>query len=526
MRRGLAALAGLPLMPLCGGAALLLGAGAVLVAGSFDSVSEARLTGGDVPVNAGAANRADITSHNSPTIARNPIAAGNLVVSNRIDTPRFGCALRASFDGGASWSETRIPIPRPEQPKCFAPDLAFASDGTLYLSFVTLAGKGNVPHAAWVASSTDGGRTLSEPRRVLGPLAFQVRLAVDAARPGRVYLTWLQGTDVGVLKFTGPGNPIRSARSEDGGRTWSRPVRVSSRARGRAVTPSPAVGPKGELYVLYVDLGQDRLDYEGGHRGEGGRPYPGHFKLVLARSLDRGKSWEESVADDGILPIGRFIVFFPPFPSIAVDQRSGRVYAAFHDRRLGDPDVFVWSLASGGTTWEGPTRVNDTRKRDGRRQYLPELAVAPNGRVDAVYYDRRGDPGDLYNHVSLQSSFDHARHFSPAIRLTSRPFDSSVGFGSPHDLPDLGSRLGLISDDRWALPVWTDTRSGTRATNKQDLYRALAVFSRPARLSKPVMYALRYGGVALALLGLALLYRSWRDAGRPSPPRDRRAPSP
>jgi hypothetical protein len=65
--------------------------------------------------------------------------------------------------------------------------------------------------------------------------------------------------------------------------------------------------------------------------------------------------------------------------------------------------------------------------------------------------------------------------------------------------------LGLVSADSDALAVWTDTSAGTEASRKQDITAALVAFSRPARLSKPVEYALRYGGLALALLGLALI---------------------
>ena len=512
----LARLASLPLGALWGSALVLLGVGAVIVSSSFDADPSTSVVGGDAGVNAGAGDPSDPRSHNSPTVVRNPVKEDNLAVSSRIDTPRFSCALHVSFNGGMSWTPTPIPAPAGEEPKCFAPDVAFASDGTLYLSFATLGGRGNEPNAVWVSRSTDGGRSLSKPKKAIGPLAFQVRLAVDPANPRRVYLSWLQGSDIGLLRFSGPGNPIRSARSDDGGASWRKPARVSSAAHPRAVTPSPAVGPDGRLYVLYVDLGEDRLDYEGGHDAEGGPPYTGRYKLVLARSVDRGKTWEESVVDDKILPIQRFIVFYPPFPSIAVDQESGRVYAGFHDGRVGDPDVMVWSLAPGGSGWQGPTRVNDTPERDGRWQYLPKLSVAPSGRLDVAYYDRRKDPKNRANDVALQSSFDSGKHFEPSVRLTSQPFDSKIGFGSPHDLADLGSRLGLISGDAFALTVWTDTRAGTIASNKQDLFRGLVVFSQPSHLAQPVKDGLRYGGLALALAGLALL-AAWRlGAPRPS----------
>ena len=497
-----------PLQWVLAGALVLTGLGAVILSTAFDTPATARTVGRNAPINAGASQATDIRSNNSPTLVRNPTSVRNLVVTNRVDTPRFGCAQHASFDGGATWTEARIPLPKGEEPKCFGPDAAFAPDGTLYVSFVTLKGRGNVPNAGWIARSADGGRTFSKPVRTLGPLAFQVRLAVDPNDSRRVYQTWLQGSDIGFLKFAKPGNPIRVARSDDGGATWGSPTRVSSPARGRSIAPTPTVGSDGKLYVLYLDLRGDQLDYEGAHRGEGGPPYPGPFSLVLARSVDEGKTWAESVVDDRIVPIDRFVVLFPPFPSIAVAP-DGRVYAAFHDARLGDPDVLVWSLAKGSDDWGKATRVNDTPKRDRTWQYLPQLAVAPNGRLDITYYDRRADrERDVMNHVSLQSSFDEGESFVSPLRLSSQPFSSRVGFGSKNNLPTLGSRLALVSTDDRALAVWTDTRAGTVATNKQDLARGVAAFSQPDRLSPAAEAGLRYGGIALMVLGLGVLAAS------------------
>ncbi len=490
-------------------ALLAVAAAALLASTRVETGPSGQTLGQDRGVNAGAGDLADISAHNSPSLARNPRDRRNLVVTSRIDTPDFSCAVHRSVDSGANWAPTRVPIPRGEGPKCYAPDAVFAADGTLHVTYVTLKGTGNRPNAVWLATSRDGGRTLSPPRRVAGPLAFQVRIAADPAGAGRLYLTWVQAREVGQLKFTGPGNPIVSTRSDDGGATWGRPVPVNDGGRGRVVAPSAAVGPDGELYVLFLDVGDDRLDYEGAHEGFGGPPYPGRWSLVLARSTDRGATWAESVVDDRLVPAERFIAFLPPFPSLAVDRRSGRVYAGFSDARLGAPDVWVRSLAPGAAAWSGAVRVNDTPQRDRTAQYLPKLAVAPDGRLDVVYYDRRADPGNRRNEVSLQSSADGGRSFGPRVALATRSFDSRIGFGSERGLPDLGSRLALESSADRALAVWADTRSGTDASNKQDLVAATAFFDRrPAARSAT---ALRYGGLALALLALGMLFspRPW-----------------
>jgi len=318
-------------------------------------------------------------------------------------------------------------------------------------------------------------------------------------------MTWVQASEVGLYRFPEPGNPINAIRSDDGGESWEEPTQVSGAERQRVIAPSPVVGPEGELNVLYLDVGEDVLDYQGAHQGRGGPPDEGPWQLVLARSTDRGSTWKESMVEDELVPSERFIVFTPPFPSLAVDQDSGRVYAGFHDQRLGDQDTWVWSSPDGSGDWGEPTRVNDTDERDKTSQYLPKLSVSPDGRLDVVYYDRRADRANVKNEVSLQSSTDDGESFSPRVRLSSEAFSSKIGYGSERDLPDLGSRLGLISTDSRAFAVWTDTRAGTLVSNKQDLARAVVAFSDPPRLSKGVEYLLLIGGIALAALGLVLV---------------------
>jgi len=65
-------------------------------------------------------------------------------------------------------------------------------------------------------------------------------------------------------------------------------------------------------------------------------------------------------------------------------------------------------------------RVNDTQKGDGTWHDLLKLAVAPDGRLDVLYYDRRADPRNLMNRVSPQSSFDEGHTFPGAEPLQPR----------------------------------------------------------------------------------------------------------
>ena len=480
------------------------GIGAIIVSSAYDTPREARTLGPTLAINDGAANPRDLSANNSPTIVRNPVEEENLVETNRIDSPAYSCSLSVSFDGGGRWTQTPIPAPAGEEPKCYAPDAAFSANGTLFVSYVTLKGRANAPNNVWISRSTDGGKTLEAPVKApLGARAFQVRLTADPTAPNRVFLTWLKADELGLYTFSNTGNPIMAVRSDDGGRNWTEPVRVSGAARERVVAPSPAMGRSGELNVLYLDLGDDVLDYGGGHRGRGGPPYDGDWQLVLARSADNGATWRESVVESRLTPTERFIVFTPPTPSLAIDPDSGRTYAAFQDGRNGDADVMLWSLPKGGRDWSGPVRVNDTPRGDGTSQYLPELSVAPNGRLDVLYYDRRDDRTNVLTDASLQSSFDDGKTFTKRVKVSDRSFSSNIGFGVERDLPELGSRLGLLSTDTRAYGVWTDTRNGSVRTAKQDIARGVVAFNDPPRLSDTAETLLLLGGIVLIVLGAA-----------------------
>lgn len=488
-------------IPLFLGLALVLVGTGALLAGSPTEAFRARVVGGNVPVNSGALDRRDVGGHNSPTLVRSPNDARRVVAVNRVDTPRFSCAMHVSGDGGSTWSATALPLPGGAGAKCGWPDASFGGDGTLYVSFVTLEGVENAPGAVWVATSADGGRTLSPASRAVGPLAYQVRLAADPAAPARVHLSWVQAAVAGSLGFPEPGNPVMTARSDDGGRTWGTPVQVTPSSRRRVLAPALAPGGGDNLFVAYLDVGEDSLDYHGLHEWEGGQPYTGPWSLVVARSPDAGRSWQETTVDDDLAPIERMVALRPPGPSLAVDRQRGRLYVGFHDRRRGDSDVWVWASADGGARFGAPVRVNDTRSGDATAQYLPALDVTPAGRLDVVYYDRRGDRSNIMNEVSLQSSLDQGRTFGPRLRLSDRRFDSRVGIGSEKGLAELGTRLAVVSGDDRTLAAWADARAGNVASNKQDIARAVVAFSSGSSGSKR---ALSWTGTALLASGVAL----------------------
>lgn len=455
-------------------------------------------------------------AHNSPELAVDPTNERVVALANRLDAPDFSCALQVSGDGGGHWGPVE-PVPElPDQAeKCYAPELAFDADGTLYYLFVGLAGRGNRPVGVYLTSSEDRGATFSEPRKVLGEGNYQVRMALDrsAGEQGRIHLVWLQATGEPTLGgLPAPPNPIVAAHSDDGGETFTDPVQISDPDEHlRVVAPAVALGADGAVHVAYYDLQDDARDYQGLE----GDVWPGNWSVVHSVSHDGGETFEEEVVVDGQLvpPERVMLIFTMPPPALAADD-NGNVYTAWHDARNGDWDVFAAASRDQGATWGQPVRVNDDERGNGKHQLLPQLGVAPDGRLDAVFFDRRDAENNIAQHVFYAASTDHGQRFSENRRLTRFPSSSRVGaqyaVTSALGKFDLGLRLGLVAGETRSLAAWPDTRHALRGTAQQEVFTARILREAPAEgETAAVGWPLPVAG-GLLLVGVAVLARVWR----------------
>lgn len=474
----------------------------------------------EVPVTA--TDQALAAANNSPVFAADPTEARFVVLANRLDAPDFGCALQVSGDGGRGWLPTN---PVPHLPsgaeKCYAPEVAFDADGVLYFLFIGLQGAGNEPMGAFLTTSSDRGQTFSAPRQILGPLNFSVRMAVDPTMgdAGRIHLTWLQATsDPPLGGFGPPPNPILAAHSDDGGKTFSEPVQVSDVNRERVVAPALALGPDHAVYVGYYDLGRDAVDYQGLE----GPTWKGTWTLVMASSSDGGQGFGPGVVvDDQVTPHERvMLIFTMPPPALVADD--GNLCVAWTDARNGDADAVARCSFDRGDGWHELRRLNDDAVGNGISQYLPRLALSPDGRLDAVFYDRRSNVENLANDVYYTYSTDGGRSFAANVRLNRRGFDSRIGqeylVASAQGQVEFGSRLGLLARTDSALTAWTDTRHSVPETTAQDLFAAEIVFAT----SGTTRDATRFGGLVLLIAGVVVTAVAVMHAGR----RQKKAPNP
>jgi hypothetical protein len=488
----------------------------------------------DIPVTAVDLRKSEAA--NSPMVVVDPENPAFAVTAYRVDAPDYSCGLAVSGDGGRSWVPARpVPLLPPGAEKCFAPEVGFDKTGRLYYLFVGLSGPGNTPMGVFLTASDDYGKSFSEPRRVLGPHVFGVRMAIDAdaGERGRMHMVWIQASGPPPLgAFPEPPNPIVAAYSDDGGKTFSARVQVSGQERPRAVAPTLVLGPGNAVHVLYYDLRDDARDYQGLE----GPVWDGPWSLVLSSSADGGRSFGRGVVvEDEVVPPERVILILTMAPATIAADGRGTLYVGWHDARNGDWDVFVRRSTDGGRTWGDAGRINDDPLRNGRHQYLPRLSVAPNGRVDAVFYDRREDPANLMNDVFYAWSADGGA-FAANLRLTTESFDPRIGRRYPSlpsavGLVEFGSRVGLESLDGRAIAAWTDTRNvaisaedvpgGTPRADEQNVYGAEVLFGpRPSFATDDgsptaATLALLAGLGAVAALAGGLGWRARRRKHRP-----------
>jgi hypothetical protein len=366
-----------------------------------------------------------------------------------------GCTLNVSRDGGLSWA---IPAPTlmPEElPFCvqrnYGPvlDMAFASDGTLYVgmsgsSYATDPPHPNGPVTALIARTDDLGEThetfvVAEPE----PLTFtppeapldtapvspppstvqpgqatttvpeipastvpedapqpapaeqagfeQHRLnsvAVDPNNPDKVYRGWRQGIG-GLIGVPFGVAPVRSmiAVSDDGGETWSEPIDVAETFEGE----EEIFGSDVPVMVVDPDGTAYGLAKERPRRAADGEPTP-VSRLLMFKSTDGGQTWTTSVFSPGAEDLDN--------PDAAVDPNNGNLYAIYSSRGEDTEDdepaspseIYFLASTDGGATWSEPVNVTDDDPTRGADQHHPGISVAPNGRIDLAWHDFRNDP--------------------------------------------------------------------------------------------------------------------------------------
>jgi hypothetical protein len=350
-----------------------------------------------------------------------------------------------SADSGRSWQLAENVDPKNYRVSGDV-SVTFDSQGhaiVCYIAFDKLGTFNYWAHGAtrngiFVRRSLDGGKTweaehiaVAEQSSTPGiPFEDKPYIVADNTKgryAGNLYIGW--------TRWRLNDSQMVLSRSTDDGKSWSQPVEIDKHPglprddNGAAEGFDGVVGPDGKLYAIWS---QDDA-------------------IMLTTSRDGGKTFSHARPVIHTAPIMFAIETLERangFPQIAIDPKSKRLYVTWSDYRNGDLDVFLATSDDGGRRWTSPVRVNNDPVHNGAEQFFQWLAVDPtDGSINAVFYDRRGDPQNRKQIVVLARSTDSGHTFSN-YAWTNEAFEASgVFFGDYSGIAAYGGRV---------FGIWTE----------------------------------------------------------------------
>jgi hypothetical protein len=374
---------------------------------------------------------------NEPSIAVNPKDPQELAVAWQVNA-----SVGHSSDSGRTWTITPGTAPKEYR---VSGDVSITYDAAghaflCYIAFDKLGASQYWAHGAtrngiFVRRSSDGGKSwepnsatvISHETTPGIPFEDKPYIVADtsstSAHKGNLYVGWTQ--------FTLSASELLFSRSTDGGKTWSKPITLSSVPglprddNGALEGFHGVVAPDGTLYTVWAD--RDGIMMAVSHDG-------GVTFTKDRRILQTGPAYftvEGVSRSDG-------------FPQIGMNPVNGKLYVAWTDFNNGDVDVFVASSGDHGRSWGTPVRVNNDPIHNGKDQFFQWMAVDPvSGAVNVIFYDRRGD--NKATTVTLARSTDDGKTFN------NWSFDNQA-FQTDGDF--IGDYLAIVAHGNRVFGAW------------------------------------------------------------------------
>lgn len=383
---------------------------------------------------------------NEPSVAINPVSPDSMVCGYNDGTGlTYGASWSWSGNGGRSWAKGGSFSPTGYN-RGGDPVIAFDTAGTAYfvsLAFNTdaTAGSNGKDGSIYFAKSSDGGRTFNINRQFIetgsdkNPYLDKPWLYVNPFN-NDIYIAYVRidnAWDIGGAE----SRTIWFSRSSDGGQNFSTPVKISNFSP--ATNTNRSHGPQ----ITALSANQVFVSW---HTREEGNPPTTPWKLWITESLDGGAIFGTNQ------PVLNSVWGLPNrFISMDSDPASGRIYIAYADSPVRTPreyNIYVTSASSASGPWSTAVKISDDLT--GRFQSWPSLDIAPNGRVDVMWYDGR----DYLNKTGVYytSSIDGI-NWDRNKRVTDLP----TGF-TPSTDPFAGDYSSISSRNEKVQIAWMDNR--------------------------------------------------------------------
>ncbi|MEO7443404.1 MAG: exo-alpha-sialidase, partial [Acidimicrobiales bacterium] len=417
-------------------------------------------------------------------VVRSPDAVGLAVdpadprhiVETEVDQASGRCRYNTSFDGGVTWTGGALTAPGAFGPtfcRAFSRGTYFRMDGgvvigsgqNVYITFDASQHPATIGDSVLVARSTDGGRTFGEARVVISggpgvePAYSRAKIGVHRRLGGdRVIVEAWGITTAGGATFEEQQRRVVTAVSNDSGATWAAPVDAQGPRDTAREISAPQVAPDGTIYIGWRTQNATATGF----------PATADNFNMLSKSTDGGVTWTQ-------LQVRKVAEARNTYTRLAVDPRDGTLYFVDNENVVtGDPNIWLQRSGDGGATWSAPIRLNDDSPPGPVSQSAANISVAPNGRVDVIWFDKRHPYGasTRSGDIVMTSSSDGGRTFSANRRVSDRTINLNLGLD-----PGVGTvevyTAGLVplGNDE-VLVAWPDTRDGNFENDNQTVYLA------------------------------------------------------
>jgi hypothetical protein len=379
---------------------------------------------------------------NEVDIAVNPTNPDNLIAAWNDYGPGDSCGLGHSFNGGQTWHTSWLHgvTPAGGNPTfdygAGDPSVAFLNDGTAILSCAAWGASRSQPSAIFASRSTDGGQTWAPAKRLtfgrsLGHLQDHNMMTIDRYH-NRVLVAYSVWNGYRARSF--------ALISSDGGLTYRGPYEIAADYKRNAVDRfdvSLAGAPDGTIYATsgiwqFVNEWNEQAVVVSQMR-------PGETKFTRSVRVRKlvpapynlpGESWRTSMQ-----------------ASIGVES-DGTVDLLTGDFRTGNLDMYLARSSDHGLSF--PAQVNLTS--DQHDQVMPWISVAPNGRIDTIFYDYDRSTG-LMDAVYGQTPAKGTTMTRTVVQ-SGIDGDAQPPRGPGHN-PFMGDYLGIDSTDALVVVSWT-----------------------------------------------------------------------
>jgi BNR/Asp-box repeat protein len=131
-------------------------------------------------------------------------------------------------------------------------------------------------------------------------------------------------------------------------------------------------------------------------------------------------------------------------------------------------DVMFARSTDGGQTFSAPQKINDDPVNPNKWHWFGTFSVAPNGRLDAVWYDTRNAANNTDSQLFYSSSMDAGVTWSPNVAV-SNAFNPSEGYPNQSKI---GDYITIVSDNTGGNVAYSATFNfnPNRGQHEEDVY--------------------------------------------------------